>query len=736
MGKDCMVWSAQRRTVAPFDLCTAAMQSSQPEWMNDVEPARPSAGDPPTGGSLQPGAGMPSGPGTVGRSIARRLLFWFLVISLIPCALLTAITARIASTTLEQAVRDNLVKTAAFKANELESYAQERIRDSRTLAREPGLIRAARELGAIASGDAGTAGLRAAISGPTSELAAFLRHAAEAFGYSHLLVIDNAGRIVFALDDSTPLGSSVVVGGTSSSLLASGFERSRTNLQTELGGFQAHGPAGQPVAFVTSPIVDERQVVGVLALGISPQRVWQMLSDLNGLGTTGEIVTGERQGNTVLVTAPLRHEPDAAFRRVIPLGSTRGTATQRAAVGETGYGQAIDYRGQSVMAAWRFLPSFRWGLCVKQDTSEAFALLWLQRAAILGLALATILGVALTALALAKSFSNPIRAAVDVARRVAGGDLRASSMPAADQPTGDAETHALLTAIEAMTDNLRGLIGRIQKSSVALISTATAIQATSTEQQQVIADYGASTSQAVAAVKQISATSQELLRTMTEVNEMAAGTGLMATDGRRNLAGMDTTMRQLADSTLSFGSHLTQISVRAATINLAVTTITKVADQTNLLSINAAIEAEKAGEYGAGFLVVAREIRRLADQTAVASLDIEQMVREMQHSVSAGVMEMDKFAGQVRSSVSEISDVSAKLGEIISAVHGINARFGQVTEGMRAQSQGAAQIREAMIRLAEGAARTATSLDDFNKATTHLRGAVGDLKEEVSRFTT
>jgi methyl-accepting chemotaxis protein WspA len=299
----------------------------------------------------------------------------------------------------------------------------------------------------------------------------------------------------------------------------------------------------------------------------------------------------------------------------------------------------------------------------------------------------------------------------------------------------DDETGALLGAIRTMTNDLRGLIGRIQKSSVALISTATAIQATSSEQQQVIADYGASTSQAVAAVKQISVTSQELLRTMTEVNDVAARTGLMATDGRESLAGMDDTMRQLAESTSSFGAKLATISERAATINLAVTTITKVADQTNLLSINAAIEAEKAGEYGTGFLVVAREIRRLADQTAVASLDIERMVKEMQYSVSAGVMEMDKFAEQVRSGVREIGTVSAKLGEIIGAVHGIHGRFGQVTEGMRAQSQGAEQIREAMIRLAEGATRTASSLDDFNKATTHLRAAVGDLKEEVSRFT-
>jgi methyl-accepting chemotaxis protein WspA len=222
---------------------------------------------------------------------------------------------------------------------------------------------------------------------------------------------------------------------------------------------------------------------------------------------------------------------------------------------------------------------------------------------------------------------------------------------------------------------------------------------------------------------------------MTEVNDMAAHTGLMATDGRSSLANMDATMRQLAESTSSFGAKLGLISEHAATINLAVTTITKVADQTNLLSINAAIEAEKAGEYGAGFLVVAREIRRLADQTAVASLDIEQMVKEMQHSVASGVMEMDRFAGQVQSSVREIAGISTKLGEIISAVHGINDRFGQVTEGMRAQSQGAAQIREAMIRLSEGASRTASSLDAFNTATNHLRAAVGDLKEEVSRFT-
>src|SRR6266699_6172202 len=109
---------------------------------------------------------------------------------------------------------------------------------------------------------------------------------------------------------------------------------------------------------------------------------------------------------------------------------------------------------------------------------------------------------------------------------------------------------------------------------------------------------------------------------------------------------------------IGFTSHerelLTAIQERAHDITTVVTTITKVADQTNLLSLNAAIEAEKAGEYGLGFAVVATEIRRLADQTAVATFDIEQMVKEILSAVSAGVMGMDKFSEEVRRGMQDV----------------------------------------------------------------------------------
>lgn len=664
------------------------------------------------------------------RSIAGRLLFWFLVIALVPCAILTAITARIATSALEQSVRDTLVQTAAGKAGELESYAGERVRDAAGLARGPSIVKAVRDLTAASAAPGDDNTLRERLELAAADADSYLTYASQASGYDQLLLLDTAGRVLYALDDAIPAGTSIVSGQLEGSELAIGFDRAMKLLQSDLGGFQTFGSAKQPIAFVTCPVFDKGRLTGVLALGLTPQRIWQMLSDVTGLGETGEIVTGQLVGDAVLVTAPLTHVPKAAFRHRIPLEDKRTGGVLEAARGSRGYGMFTDYRGAEAVAAWCYLPSFRWGLSVKQDAAEAFGLVRFQRFALIGLSLATIVGVTLAALVVARTISSPVRTAMAVARQVAGGDLRATI-----DITSDDETGALLDAIQTMTGDLRGLIGRIQRSSVALMSTATAIQATAAEQQQVMTDYGASTSQAVAAVKEISVTSQELVRTMTEVNDMAGCTGVKAAESRADLAGMDVTMRTLAERTSSFGSKLATISERAATINLAVTTITKVADQTNLLSINAAIEAEKAGEYGLGFLVVAREIRRLADQTAVASLDIERMVKEMQYAVSAGVMEMDKFSEQVRAGVSEIGAVSSKLGEIIEAVEGISGRFGQVTEGMRAQSQGAEQIREAMVRLADGASRTAGALDEFNDATVHLRQAVGDLKEEVSRFT-
>lgn len=331
---------------------------------------------------------------------------------------------------------------------------------------------------------------------------------------------------------------------------------------------------------------------------------------------------------------------------------------------------------------------------------------------------------------IASVLASRIDIAAQVAARVAAGDLTVVVPTTND---GD-ETGRLLVAIRGMTENLNSLVTRVKQASIELMSTATEFTATSKQQEATVSGFGSSTSQIAAAVKEISATSSELLATMEGVNAVAGQTAQLAEHGRTGLEGMDAKMRDLERATGSISARLAAIREKTADISSVVTTITKVADQTNLLSVNAAIEAEKAGEQGLGFLVLAREIRRLADQTAVATLDIEQMVRHMQAAVSAGVMEMDRFAEEVRRGVVSVDQIGSQLGQIIGQVQTLSERFDSVNHGMRSQSQGARQISDAMGQLIDGARNSATSLRDFNNATGHLRDAVASLKQEISHF--
>jgi methyl-accepting chemotaxis protein WspA len=659
--------------------------------------------------------------------ISTHLLFFFLCISLIPCGVLTVLTLLISARSLERSVRQNLMAISDAKTTQLEMYIGERRNDMMVLGRSPTVIEATRRLADLRRSEPADS---PALAEASRRARLVIENFAETYGYRNALLFDPEGNVLLRFSPELDPGANVLTGPLRDSELAEVFDRVRTLLQVDLSDYQIYPGRSEPAAFIVGPVYDpEGRIGGYLAMELGNREVFQTFTDYNGLGETGETVIASREGNELWFIAPSRRQEDAMANRRVPLGSGKAMAMERAVQGQRGYGQTTDYRGVKVMAVWSYLPSYRWGMVVKQDFDEAFALTRRQSSVVAALLAATFVIVTVVALLVARTITRPIREAAMVADRVASGDLTATTDAEAPGEAG-----LLLQAIRKMIQDLRSLIARIQRSSISLLSTATEISAASRQQEQSVYDYSASTNEAAAAVNEISATSQELLKTMNEVNQVANQASRMASTGQKALSGMDQTMRQLAESTDSIGSKLSVISERAANINLVVTTITKVADQTNLLSINAAIEAEKAGEYGLGFLVVAREIRRLADQTAVATLDIERMVKEMQYSVSAGVMEMDKFSEQVRKVVGEVGQLGGQLGQIINGVQGLHQRFDQVTEGMRVQSQGADQIREAMTRLSEGAGQTSTSIREFNKATDRLREAVGGLKEEVSHF--
>ena len=296
------------------------------------------------------------------------------------------------------------------------------------------------------------------------------------------------------------------------------------------------------------------------------------------------------------------------------------------------------------------------------------------------------------------------------------------------------EFGAVETGFNDMMTELTALVSQAQRSSVQVTTSVTEIAATSKQQQATATETAATTTEIGATSREIAATSKDLVRTMTEVSTAADQASVLAGSGQQGLARMEDTMHSVMGAADLVNAKLAILNEKAGNINQVVVTIVKVADQTNLLSLNAAIEAEKAGEYGRGFAVVATEVRRLADQTAVATYDIEQMVREIQSAVSAGVMGMDKFSEEVRRGMSEVQQVGEQLSQIIHQVQALAPRVLMVNEGMQAQATGAEQINHALVQLGDASSQTVESLRQASFAIDELSQVAVGLRGGVSRF--
>src|SRR5919108_3386741 len=314
-------------------------------------------------------------------TIATRLLCAFLVIALVPLSIVTYLTYTISDQSLRHEVANNLRAIADSKAHQIETYARAPEQDVTVLARMPARVNSFEPLERAFRDHGLDAPEYTAIE---RELRPFLSEYLAQSRYADLFLITPAGDAMFSTRRGEDLGSNFYTGPNRDTELARAFDRAKNLLETEISDFEYYAATNEPAAFIAAPIVKDGVVIGVVVLQMSNAEVYSVVNDYKGLGETGETVVGSRVDNDVVVLTPLRHDPLAAFRRRIPLGSEIEGALQQAAQRIPGDGIGIDYRGKPVMAAWRYLPPLRWAMVVKIDVAEAFApIAHLQKAVLL-----------------------------------------------------------------------------------------------------------------------------------------------------------------------------------------------------------------------------------------------------------------------------------------------------------------------------------------------------------------
>jgi methyl-accepting chemotaxis protein WspA len=372
-----------------------------------------------------------------------------------------------------------------------------------------------------------------------------------------------------------------------------------------------------------------------------------------------------------------------------------------------------------------------------------------RRLLALFLSLSTLGAASFIVLLVSWGITRSLNAVIDIAGQIAEGNLQQAmgglgTMDVSDLRPGGPdrgslkkarnEVTRLIVAVATMTASLQSLLGQVGKSGIQVSTSSTQIAASARELEATVAEQASSISEVTATTKEISATSQEFASTMKRVARMAASAAQLAGSSMSSLSAINETMKRLLDSTTQSSSKLETVNKKMGDITQVITTITKIANQINLLSLNASIEAEKAGEQGIGFSVVAREIRRLADQTSVATLDIESMILDTQVAVRGGVEAVDAYTQETRTSTEKIAEISIDLLKAIEQTQELSPQFETINEGMQMQLDSAAHISEAMEQLDQAAKQTRESLAEFKKVTEQLNEAMNGLQKEVGRF--
>ncbi len=512
---------------------------------------------------------------------------------------------------------------------------------------------------------------------------------------NNLMVVTKEGKVGFSLVPGVTATTTAVRQSLTSKKPVDGFERT------------ADGRLVNQVAF---PIFDRSDLVGI---GVFEKGLEDLIEKLKQ-AINREVVVIDLNGVTLLATAQLKLN----LKEIDPLQANYWEHKGEDSVHGIGMIPLIDSSGEAVAAL----------LTVEDISAEASARNRLHLIALvieLGLLLTISLG---TWYFLKRSFV-PLQKAIVVMKGIAQGDLTVQV-----ECNSSNEVAQMLYSMKEMQDNLRSMIHAIHESAEQLAVTAEqTLQLTERTSQG--ADSQQGDTQAVAtAMNELSATAQEVSNSASSAVSGAQEADQEAHNGQTRVTRVTESISDLAQKVESAAEVISRVNSDSESIGSILEVIRGISEQTNLLALNAAIEAARAGEQGRGFAVVADEVRSLASKTQQSTEEIHSMISRLRDSTQAAVDVMNQGQESARSAVENAENAARSLDTITQAVRTITDMNTQIATAANEQNSVVEEINQNVMRISQVAMETADGSRDTSQAAAVISEHVQVLKSQVSRF--
>lgn len=296
------------------------------------------------------------------------------------------------------------------------------------------------------------------------------------------------------------------------------------------------------------------------------------------------------------------------------------------------------------------------------------------------------------------------------------------------------EFAGLSGSVNCMAEKVSRLIEKIEETSTHLASASEELSATSAHISEGAMRQSGQTSYAATAMDQMNATVLEVAKNSHQASIDAKNASETASRGGQVVSGATSAMKEVAEATSVSATTIQRLGSRSEEIGTIVSVINDIADQTNLLALNAAIEAARAGEQGRGFAVVADEVRKLAERTTRATREIGVMITSIQDETSRAVSAMNEGNLKVENGVRLANEAGQALKDIVSGVELVTDMIAQIATSAEEQSATTDEIARSVESIAEVSKENVSATGEVARATGELAALAAELKSLVSGF--
>ncbi len=329
-------------------------------------------------------------------------------------------------------VRENLQSIAGRQLGELSLYLSERDGDITTISRNPLIAKLISENNSSKKMD--------------PELFEFLNFYLTTYRYKNLYMFNREGKILFSMIHPELIGTTVLQKPIFQTELAKSFDESNTSLEVSISRFRMFEPDNEYSAFLTAPIFYKNSLVGIISLQI-PNTVFSSYQNYQGLGKTGEILTVSREQDEMIFLSAFRGDAEKSVKQKIAITENMDESIKDIANGKNGSGEFVDFRGKKVIAIWKYLPDYDWGVIIKMDSSEAFGFITTLRFIALFIIIITLLFSLLIVRKASNYISHPIIELNSIVNTIARGDM--------DIPIPRIETNTEIRELFASFDTMK-----------------------------------------------------------------------------------------------------------------------------------------------------------------------------------------------------------------------------------------------------------------------------------------